>query len=150
MIEISEDAAKKFNSILAKPAPMVSDSPYLTIEGDQLRLRPRITFPTGSTTIDGQSIPSLDAAANFLKKFASRITAVNVAGYTDSVGNAGRNQRLSADRADAVARALKAKGVDLKITSVGYGENNPIASNKTKDGREQNRRVEIRFKSQEN
>ena len=67
-------------------------------------------------------------------------------GHTDSVGNDAYNQKLSEKRANAVAKALKDLGVSAsKITTVGYGETKPIADNKTKEGRAENRRVEARF-----
>ena len=69
---------------------------------------------------------------------------VNVAGYTDNTGSASLNKKLSGERADSVANYLIMKGVaSTRINSAGYGSSNPIASNATAAGREQNRRVEI-------
>ncbi len=69
---------------------------------------------------------------------------VELVGYTDSLGAASYNQKLSEKRAQAVADALTEQGVDSsRITVRGEGENNPIASNDTKEGRAKNRRVEI-------
>ena len=71
---------------------------------------------------------------------------VVLSGHTDSVGTEAYNQKLSEKRANAVAKALEELGVSAdKITSIGYGELKPIASNKTKEGRAENRRVEARF-----
>jgi len=67
-----------------------------------------------------------------------------VEGYTDSVGSDAANQKLSKDRAEAVRVYLVSKGVPSdKITSVGKGKANPVASNDTPEGRANNRRVEI-------
>ena len=67
-----------------------------------------------------------------------------VEGYTDSVGSDATNQKLSKDRAESVRAYLVSKGVPSeKITSVGKGEANPVASNDTPEGRANNRRVEI-------
>lgn len=67
-------------------------------------------------------------------------------GHTDSVGAEAYNQKLSEKRANAVAKALEGLGVSAnKITTVGYGELKPIADNKTKEGRAENRRVEAKF-----
>lgn len=71
---------------------------------------------------------------------------VVLAGHTDSVGKDAYNQKLSEKRAAAVAKTLEGYGVDAgKIRTVGYGEARPVADNKTKEGRAQNRRVEATF-----
>ncbi|MDO4232665.1 MAG: OmpA family protein, partial [Lautropia sp.] len=65
-------------------------------------------------------------------------------GHTDSVGNDAYNQRLSVRRAEAVKAYLVSKGVDpARVYTEGKGETQPVADNKTRDGRAQNRRVEI-------
>ena len=71
-------------------------------------------------------------------------TTVNVVGHTDNVGAAGYNQDLSARRANAVASVLINGGVaPSRIRAFGRGEEAPIATNLTAEGRQQNRRVEI-------
>ncbi|MBR8465159.1 OmpA family protein [Campylobacter sp. faydin G-140] len=71
---------------------------------------------------------------------------VLLAGHTDSVGAEAYNQKLSEKRAEAVAKTLEDFGVSAdKITTVGYGETRPVATNKTKEGRAENRRVEATF-----
>ena len=68
-------------------------------------------------------------------------------GHTDSTGSNAYNQKLSERRAAAVGGALKSFGVDAsRITTVGYGETKPIATNATKAGRAQNRRVDAKFR----
>jgi OOP family OmpA-OmpF porin len=65
-------------------------------------------------------------------------------GYTDSVGPASYNLKLSEMRAKAVAKALEERGIDAsRLTAKGFGESNPIASNDTPEGRAKNRRVEV-------
>jgi outer membrane protein OmpA-like peptidoglycan-associated protein len=67
-------------------------------------------------------------------------------GYTDNVGNDFANQQLSESRTQACADYLASKGVDRSImTTVGHGENDPIADNSTSAGRRQNRRVTFRL-----
>jgi K(+)-stimulated pyrophosphate-energized sodium pump len=67
---------------------------------------------------------------------------VKVGGYTDNVGSAGANQRLSRDRADSVRSELISDGVATNcVTAEGYGQESPIADNATADGRAKNRRV---------
>ncbi|QKF60598.1 OmpA family protein [Campylobacter curvus] len=71
---------------------------------------------------------------------------VVLAGHTDSVGKEAYNQKLSEKRAKAVAEVLEGYGVEKKkISTIGYGELRPIATNSTKEGRAQNRRVEATF-----
>jgi len=68
-------------------------------------------------------------------------------GHTDSVGTDAYNQKLSERRAAAVKDYLVSKGIPgAKITTVGKGESQPVATNKTKEGRQKNRRVDIEFK----
>ncbi len=67
-----------------------------------------------------------------------------VEGHTDSVGSAKLNQTLSESRANSVRDFLIDKGIGSdRLTAIGYGEDKPIATNKTRTGRTQNRRVEI-------
>ncbi|MCB1832791.1 MAG: OmpA family protein, partial [Geminicoccaceae bacterium] len=67
-----------------------------------------------------------------------------VQGHTDSTGATDYNQGLSERRAQSVLDYLTGKGVEAeRLTAVGFGENRPIASNDTEEGRAQNRRVEI-------
>jgi outer membrane protein OmpA-like peptidoglycan-associated protein len=69
----------------------------------------------------------------------------HIEGHTDSTGSEATNSKLSEGRAAAVKNYLIANGIDgNRLTSKGYGESVPIASNKTRSGRRQNRRVEIK------
>jgi outer membrane protein OmpA-like peptidoglycan-associated protein len=88
-------------------------------------------------------------AREALAKFSGIVLAhpglkMQVEGYTDSVGSDTFNQTLSENRANSVRAYLIAQGIDpTAITAVGYGKSNPVASNDTSAGRQQNRRVEI-------
>jgi outer membrane protein OmpA-like peptidoglycan-associated protein len=80
--------------------------------------------------------------AKFMKKYPKR--NVMVEGYTDSTGSADYNQTLSEQRADSVRDALVSDGIDpQRIVTKGFGEQYPVASNATREGRQRNRRVEI-------
>jgi OOP family OmpA-OmpF porin len=69
---------------------------------------------------------------------------VNIVGHTDSSGSEAYNQKISEDRANAVSDYLQEKGVkESQINASGEGESNPIATNKTAEGRSANRRVDI-------
>lgn len=112
--------------------------------GDEIRLvmPGNITFATDSDRIAGNFYPVLDSVAKVLLKFDK--TAINVDGYTDSTGSFEYNQSLSERRSMSVSNYLTQVGVDrLRISSRGFGERNPIASNEGAAGRAANRRVEI-------
>jgi OOP family OmpA-OmpF porin len=107
---------------------------------------PSVKFETGSDTIvDGYQIELNRAAASLV---AHPEYIVEVAGYTDSSGVYAANQALSEVRAIRVREYLVSQGVNPdSITARGYGEAGPVADNRTPEGREQNRRVEIRILS---
>ncbi len=104
-----------------------------------------IRFGHNSDKIDARSNKNLDATANLLKKQPGNIIVVK--GYTDSLGDPNYNIDLSQRRAQAVADALKARGVaEENLSAVGYGASHPVAPNATAQGRAQNRRVELEIK----
>ena len=101
-----------------------------------------ILFDFDSYALRYEARRDLDKVADILLRYPN--TDVTVVGHTDSVGDAGYNQRLSEYRAQSVANYLVSRGVQsFRISSVGYGENRPVASNSTESGRQRNRRVEL-------
>ncbi|MCH9739638.1 MAG: OmpA family protein [Epsilonproteobacteria bacterium] len=101
----------------------------------------RINFATGSSRIEYYSMRRVENFANFLIR--NRGSVVKIVGHTDSVGSAVSNLALSQRRASAVANKLIELGVSpARISSEGRGENHPIASNQTVEGKRQNRRIE--------
>ena len=75
-----------------------------------------------------------------------RKSSITVEGHTDSIGSAEANQDISEKRANAVKEYLVSKGIDgSRIQTKCYGKTKPIATNKTREGRAKNRRIEIRF-----
>ena len=71
-------------------------------------------------------------------------TVVQLEGHTDSTGEAGANKKLSLDRSEAVKAAMVRGGIDAgRISTAGYGQEKPIASNATEDGKAKNRRLEL-------
>ena len=101
-----------------------------------------ITFATDSAVFQTSFNRVLDSVAKVIKEYNK--TAVQIAGYTDNTGSLAYNNQLSLKRAQAVATYLQNRGVAANRLSVqGMGPSNPIASNATAAGREQNRRVEI-------
>jgi len=102
-----------------------------------------VSFPSGGSNILPVSFEELDQLAAFLKQ-NPKVT-IEIGGHTDSSGDAEINRRISQQRADAVAQYLRRKGIPLKrMYTRGYGEDFPIASNSTEEGRKRNRRVAIR------
>lgn len=101
-----------------------------------------ILFAVDSTALTGALQNDLFSVAASLNRYPD--TTVNVIGHTDNTGAASYNQDLSQRRAQAVASVLINAGVTpQRIRSIGRGEDAPIASNLTPEGRQQNRRVEI-------
>lgn len=100
------------------------------------------TFANNSAELKPSMETKLDKLVGYLNQYPQ--AKVEVVGHTDSNGSEAYNQKLSEKRAQAVAKALEAQGVDAaRITAKGQGESNPIASNATAEGREKNRRVEL-------
>jgi len=115
-------------------------------QGDNLNLimPGNITFAVGKSDIRSDFYSVLNSVSQALKEYDQ--TTVRVSGYTDSTGPLSLNQRLSEDRAASVRNYLLAQGVATnRIDSAGYGPANPIASNGSDEGRQANRRVEIKL-----
>ncbi len=99
-------------------------------------------FATGSSELSDTSEQSMANLVSQLEKF-QEISSIEVVGHTDSTGSNALNQSLSEARAASVQAYLSAAFPDAAISSSGMGEDNPVATNSTSDGREQNRRVEV-------
>lgn len=108
-----------------------------------------ITFDINSSVVKDKFKNSLVSVADVLKKYPD--SNIIVSGHTDSTGNDSINEPLSRNRAASVEAYLVSQGVSTsRITSVGYGSRQPIASNSTESGRAENRRVEIEIKAKGN
>lgn len=99
-------------------------------------------FATGSSELQRGSQDNLSRLADFLNQHPERRALIE--GHTDSVGNAASNQRLSLSRADSVRAYLTQRGISpSRLSASGMGQDRPIASNDSAQGRQQNRRVEV-------
>jgi K(+)-stimulated pyrophosphate-energized sodium pump len=117
-----------------------TDTPYTWFDFDNLR------FHTGSAQLDSTSTPQLNNLIEILK--AHPKVVLKVGAYTDNVGDAAANKKLSDERAAFVTSQMVNAGIDaLRVNAEGYGSAHPIASNDTEEGRAKNRRVSVRVKA---
>lgn len=111
-------------------------------EGCPLKATLHLNFATDSNKVDAEGTAKVAAFASFLKD--SPAYKANIVGHTDSTASDKYNQKLSEKRAETVKSMLTKEGVDAsRLTSEGMGEKMPVASNKTKAGRAENRRIEV-------
>ena len=114
-------------------------------EGDNIRLSipGNITFPNDSAAIVTGFYPVLEDVAKVLNRYEK--TKLSIEGHTDSVGDANYNRQLSMQRANSVANYLKSTNVVAnRLQTLGMGESQPIGNNDNAQGRQENRRVELR------
>lgn len=125
----------------AAPMTKITRNFYVTpIEVGQSVDIENIYFETGRASLKPESFRSLSALIEFLNEYPN--VRVEIGGHTDNVGSAEVNQRISEERARSVADYVRNNGVSPdRVVSKGYGFTKPKASNRTADGRAQNRRV---------
>ena len=124
----------------AKPAAKPAPAPQPTTE--KVTLAADALFDFDKAIIKNDAKAKLDDLVGKLK--AINLEVIIAIGHTDSVGTPAYNQKLSVKRADAVKAYMVSKGIEPnRIYTEGKGEKQPIADNKTKEGRAKNRRVEI-------
>ena len=103
-----------------------------------------ILFNSNKTEITDKTAEALMGVIDILNQYP--YAKLSIEGHADSIGNSKLNQKVSEMRANAVRNFLIQKGIDAsRLTAIGYGENIPIATNLTRKGRAQNRRVEIKL-----
>jgi OOP family OmpA-OmpF porin len=132
------------------PAPVVAEAPPPPPPPPAPPVQKKIVlrgvnFDFDKSSIRADARPVLDEAINILKSQGG--VAIIAEGHTDSTGSDSYNQGLSVRRANAVRDYLVAGGIEAsRISTEGFGETQPVASNSTRDGRAQNRRVELKVK----
>ncbi|MFA5321208.1 MAG: OmpA family protein [Smithella sp.] len=131
---------------VVEPAPVPEPAPAPAPPPEPVKEKVIITlnvqFDTDKAEVKGKYNDDIRRVADFMNEFPD--TTASIEGYTDEIGTEEYNQKLSEARANSVRQYLIDKfGIDeSRLTAKGYGENNPIASNETAEGRQENRRVE--------
>jgi OOP family OmpA-OmpF porin len=135
-VVLARDETKIQNFVL-KPVPKVGER--VVLKG--------ITFDFNSAVIKPVSYPVLDDAARVFK--AKPTMRVEISGHTDSIGSDSYNMKLSNQRANAVREYfIRYHNIEPnRLIAVGYGETQPIADNRTRSGRDMNRRIEFKVLS---
>jgi len=110
-------------------------------EGIEVTFASGLLFDFNSDRVRGEARHNLDALASSLDKYPD--TDLLIVGHTDAIGSDEYNQDLSIRRAESAARYLDSQGVRTRIQTRGLGEREPVATNDTEAGRQQNRRVEV-------
>ena len=124
-------------SLYAKP-----DQPNVVVTSNEIKLKKKVHFQTGSATILPDSMSLLQEAANVLR--SQNFKRIEIQGYTDDRGSDDYNLRLSQERADAVRQQLISLGVPANtLTARGYGEADPLVNNNSASNRAKNRRVQL-------
>jgi outer membrane protein OmpA-like peptidoglycan-associated protein len=122
---------RQIDALQAKP----TDRGLIVTLGDVL-------FDTGKASLKAGATSNLNRLVAFLNEYSDR--TVLIEGYTDSVGSEDYNQGLSERRADSVKSYLTGQGIgSIRLSAAGKGESDPVASNDSAAGRQQNRRVEV-------
>ena len=122
-------------AFIEDPTKAVDDKTWFTFDG--------LEFETGSAKLKASSQERLKQIAAVLKAYPA--VTIKVGGYTDNVGDPQTNLRISGERAKATLQELVNMGISAnRMDAEGYGEQHPVADNATDQGRQKNRRVDIR------
>jgi len=141
--DVAPDEPETFNGYMDQDGKPDQELQHVILTTDQIILRNQITFPSGKISVTAKFFPTLDEIATILTD--NPTLNLNIGGHTDNRGADSYNLSLSQKRADSILRYLLKKGKipPERLKSTGYGEDKPIASNETPEGRIQNRRVEF-------
>ncbi len=129
---------------VAPPPPVAPAAPPAPVK-QNITLAAESLFDSGKAVLKPGGKKSIDEAVAKMSNID--ISNIIATGHADSMGNKAVNQKLSERRAAAVKEYMVSKGIPAaKITTIGKGDSQPVASNKTADGRAKNRRVDLEFK----
>jgi OOP family OmpA-OmpF porin len=125
------------------PPPEKKEPPRVEVTDKKIEIHEKIQFDYNTATIKPASFSLMDEITDVIQKHPE-IKKTQVEGYASAEGDDFYNKQLSDRRAKAVMKYLVKHGVDeSRLVAKGFGEDNPIASNDTEEGREKNRRVEF-------
>ncbi len=137
--------ADKYDKCPDSPGPATNQGCPVIAQEDKAVLDlavKNVQFETGKASLLQASFPVLDRVAELMRKYPDY--KLRISGHTDSIGEADANQRLSENRAKTCYDYLVARGIaPSRMVHEGFGESRPIADNRYKEGRDQNRRVEF-------
>ncbi len=115
----------------------------MVLQKSKIEILERVFFEVNKAVIQPVSFDDLDEVAGVIVDHPD-LSRIRIEGHTDSDGSETYNERLSQSRAEAVLDYLVSKGVERgRLEAVGFGETRPIDTNKTPDGKQNNRRVEF-------
>ncbi|HRN92552.1 MAG TPA: OmpA family protein [Ferruginibacter sp.] len=101
-------------------------------------------FETGKALLEPESYSVIDELVSYLKRKPDQ--RIEIGGHTDNVGSAASNKKLSEERANAVRSYIISRGIEAdRVLAKGYGMSEPVADNKTEEGRAMNRRTEVKL-----
>lgn len=130
----------------SKLAPFLLDIRLKPIQKNWSMILKNVFFDTDKYELKKESAAELKKLVSFLN--SNPTVHLEIGGHTDNVGSAVHNKTLSSNRAKEVYKYLINKGINKeRLTYKGYGQNKPIAKNKTSEGRKQNRRTEVKITS---
>ena len=125
----------KLIGFIEDPGKLPSSETWFTFD--------RLEFETDSARLTGSASDQLSNIADILRAYPE--VTVKIGGYTDNTADAAHNLQLSQERATAAMQQIVAMGIESsRVTAEGYGEQHPVADNTSPEGRQRNRRVDIR------
>lgn len=137
-----KDQTQYSNMELPEARGRMTSELTITYEPPRKYVLRNVHFETGSAALKPSSHAALDQVVDFMERKSD--TRIEVAGHTDSQGNPEDNMQLSRERARAVVDYLVEQDIERsRMVPKGYGEERPIASNDTQEGRQKNRRTEV-------
>lgn len=142
ILDLAPDQPETVNGYMDEDGvPDVKPEPLFRVSGERVILED-LHFSTGSTELDSTAAALLDPVAAELCEYPE--IQLEIRGFTDNVGSGKANISISQKRAEAVKAYLESAGIKgSRLKAIGYGDADPVASNKTAEGRAKNRRIEF-------